>query len=222
MLPRTALRAARPAFRTQRPMTLIPHQTFVTSQVRRATAEEEANDPNVTDPGMNGGYPMFPAIKRQHRDPYGDWWDKQDRRNFGEPVHEDNDILGIFATEDYDHVSPGKGAIWFGTFVLTFCSVLAVVYQLYPDKPTVPRTFPGGLEKELGGPNAVPVSRDLCRDTTEANRFVRRKRMNHEQSVGTGVLYIHWHQVRTKVLRCRCKDDGSSLNSSMQSRRQTD
>lgn len=28
----------------------------------------------------------------------------------------------------------------------------------YPDKPSAPRTFPDGLEKELGGPNTVSVS----------------------------------------------------------------
>ncbi|OAX84740.1 hypothetical protein ACJ72_00879 [Emergomyces africanus] len=47
--------------------------------------------------------------KRQFRDPYGDWWDKQDRRNFGEPVHEDNDILTILSTEKYTHFKPAKG-----------------------------------------------------------------------------------------------------------------
>lgn len=33
--------------------------------------------------------------------------------------------------------------------------MLTVVSTYYPDRPSVPRTFPGGLEAELGGPNAV-------------------------------------------------------------------
>lgn len=97
-------------------------------------------------------------MKRQLRDPYGDWWDKQERRNYGEPVHEDNDILGMFSTEPYSHYKPGFGFVLLGTFIATVFGLCAVVYQLYPDKPTVPRTFPGGLEAELGGPRALPVS----------------------------------------------------------------
>lgn len=38
-------------------------------------------------------------------------WDKQERRNYGETVHEDNDILGIFTPEEYTHVTPGWGAV---------------------------------------------------------------------------------------------------------------
>ncbi|KAL9069214.1 MAG: hypothetical protein Q9157_006232 [Trypethelium eluteriae] len=109
---------------------------------------------------MNGGYYNPPPIKRQHRDPYANWWDKQERRNFNEPVHEDNDILGVFSTEDYSHFTPAWGAVLFGTFVGSVLVLLGVVYQFYPDKPTTPRTFPGGLERELGGPHTVTAPKD--------------------------------------------------------------
>ncbi len=33
-----------------------------------------------------------------------------------------------------------------------------IVSMTYPDKPSAPREFEGGLEKELGGPNALRVS----------------------------------------------------------------
>lgn len=57
------------------------------------------SDPNMDpgDPAMNGNYPdpsatSALALKRQFRDPYGGpdgpWWDPQERRNYGEPVHE--------------------------------------------------------------------------------------------------------------------------------------
>lgn len=64
---------------------------------------------------QNGGYPdpsleSALPIKRSHRDPYGDWWDPIERRNYGETVHEDNDILGVLSTEDYNHFTPGWGA----------------------------------------------------------------------------------------------------------------
>lgn len=42
-----------------------------------------------------------------------------------------------------------------GSFVAAFCGMLTVVSTYYPDKPSTPRTFPGGLEAELGGPRAV-------------------------------------------------------------------
>ncbi|KAK5111936.1 hypothetical protein LTR85_011683 [Meristemomyces frigidus] len=111
------------------------------------------------DPNMNGNYPdpsttSALPIKRQFRDPYADWWDPQERRNYGEPVHEDNDILGIFSPEEYTHFKPGWGLVLMGSFVATVGVLCAVVSRYYPDKPSAPRTFPGGLEKELGGPRA--------------------------------------------------------------------
>jgi NADH dehydrogenase (ubiquinone) 1 beta subcomplex subunit 8 len=97
-------------------------------------------------------------VKRQFRDPHGGWWDAQEKRNFGEPVHEDNEILGVFSPEQYTHVSAGKGFLHLGAFVAAFLSLVGVVSLYHPDKPSVPKTYEGGLEKELGGPNAVPVS----------------------------------------------------------------
>ena len=106
---------------------------------------------------QNGGYENPPRVKRAFRDPRNDWWDKQERRNFGEPVHEENEILGVFSPEQYTHVSAGKGFFHLGVFVATFLGFCGVVSFYYPDKPSAPRTFSNGLEKELGGPNATQV-----------------------------------------------------------------
>jgi len=115
--------------------------------------------PNHNDQYQNGNYPNPPPIKRQFRDPYADWWDKQERRNYGEPVNEDNDILGIFSTDPYPHFTPGWGAVLLGSFVATVGALMAVVSVYYPDKPSVPRTFGAdGLEVELGGKGALLVS----------------------------------------------------------------
>ncbi|KAJ9194256.1 hypothetical protein DTO164E3_5655 [Paecilomyces variotii] len=126
---------------------VLPRSTF--SQIRSASTAE--ND----DPGQNGNYPNPPRLKRAFRDPYGDWFDKQERRNFGEPLHEDNDILNVFSPEQYTHVTSGKAILSIGTFVAAFLGFCGLVSFYYPDKPSVPRTFPDGLEKELGGPGAV-------------------------------------------------------------------
>lgn len=96
-------------------------------------------------------------MKRSFRDPYGGWWDAQEKRNFGEPVHEDNEVLGVFSPEQYTHVSARKGFFQLGAFVVTFLGLCGVVSMYYPDKPSVPKTYVDGLEKELGGANAVPV-----------------------------------------------------------------
>jgi NADH dehydrogenase (ubiquinone) 1 beta subcomplex subunit 8 len=98
-----------------------------------------------------------PPLKRQLRDPHGPWWDMQDRRNYGEPVHQDNDILGVFSLEEYTHSTAGKAALQLGAFVATVFALCAVTLQFYPDRPSAPREFEDGLERELGGPLAVKV-----------------------------------------------------------------
>lgn len=110
----------------------------------------------------NGGYINPPRVKRQFRDPNADWWDKQERRNYGEPVHEDNDILGIFSPEEYTHQKVGTAGFQFGLFILSVLGLCTVVGMMYPDKQSAPREFEGGLERELGGPTAVRVSYGIC------------------------------------------------------------
>ncbi|CAK3760342.1 NADH:ubiquinone oxidoreductase subunit like [Lecanosticta acicola] len=129
------------------------------SQAEQAQEDVALAGDQGEDPNMNGNYPdptltSALPVKRQFRDPYADWWDPQERRNYGEPVHEDNDILGIFSPEEYTHFTPGWGAVLLGMFAGSVGVLCAVVYRYYPDKPAVSRTFPGGLEAELGGPLA--------------------------------------------------------------------
>lgn len=106
----------------------------------------------------NNNYINPPPIKRQHRDPYADWDDKQERRNFGEPVHEDNDIMGIFALEDYTHMTSSRGALLWAGFIAAIMGIGYGVTVTYPGKPSTPKEYEGGLERELGGPGAVRVS----------------------------------------------------------------
>ncbi|KAL1848484.1 hypothetical protein VTK73DRAFT_10129 [Phialemonium thermophilum] len=144
-----------------RRLPLIQQRTFLPDSVtgRGGVLEKKYPDyPKLTDaedPGMNGGYINPPRIKRQFRDPHGDWWDKQERRNYGEPVHEDHDILGMMSPYEYTWVNTRKGLFQIGAFVATFLGLCWAVKLTYPDRPTYPREFEGGLEKELGGPGAV-------------------------------------------------------------------
>ncbi|EDO00399.1 hypothetical protein SS1G_14269 [Sclerotinia sclerotiorum 1980 UF-70] len=155
-----------PRIAAARPLrtSLIPRQATLIPQ-RCASQSAASSGPaypaypqtktDIEDPGMNGGYINPPRVKRQFRDPHADWWDKQERRNYGEPVHEDNDILGMFSPEEYTHQKPGTAALQLGVFVLSVFGLCTVVGMMYPDKQSVPREFEGGLERELGGPTAV-------------------------------------------------------------------
>lgn len=111
---------------------------------------------------QNGGYVNPPRLKRSLRDPYEDWWDKQERRNYGEPVHEDNDMLGVFSLEEYSQWTAGKAFRWFVGYFAATAAFAGVIYvYAYPQKPSVKRTFPDGLEAELGGQGAMLVSGQL-------------------------------------------------------------
>lgn len=144
---------------------------------------------------QNGGYINPPPVKRQFRDPYGDWWDKQERRNYGEPVHEDNDILGMFSPEEYTFATAGKAFFQIGCFVVAVLGLCGVVAMFYPDTPAVPREFEDGLERELGGPGALRVSFPLPLGILDTNlsRHVRLA-MNKEISQALQIhRNIHTH-----------------------------
>ncbi|KAH7312634.1 NADH:ubiquinone oxidoreductase 20.1kD subunit [Stachybotrys elegans] len=152
----TALRSNLAARR----LPVIQQRTFIPPQYsdRKILDEKYPEHPGMSaaeDPEMNGGYINPPAIKRQHRDPHANWWDPQERRNFGERLHEDNDILGIFSPWEYTWTTTRPGLIMVGTFIAVFMGITGVVYLTYPDQPTYPREFEGGLERELGGPGAM-------------------------------------------------------------------
>ncbi|QDS70911.1 hypothetical protein FKW77_006423 [Venturia effusa] len=157
MLPRRVL-AARPLIKAFVP-TSINRSFSLTPRLRE-----------TVDPEINGGYINPPPIKRALRDPNADWWDKQERRNYGEPVHEDNDTLGLFSPEPYTWTTPGHGLKLQAAFVVALCTLLSAVYATMPGKPSVPRTFPGGLQKELGGPGTVGALPDGTEFTTANER----------------------------------------------------
>ncbi|KAF1825411.1 uncharacterized protein K489DRAFT_421695 [Dissoconium aciculare CBS 342.82] len=165
LTPRAQFARSSPAFcNTQRRLASVTSRPATDDKA--ASQAEQASEDLGDDPNMavlqNGNYPdpsltSALPIKRQHRDPYGEWWDPIEKRNYGETVHEDNDILGVFSPDEYTHFKPGWGAVLFGSFVASVGVLCAVVYQLYPDQPAVSRTFEGGLDRELGGALAVPA-----------------------------------------------------------------
>jgi len=113
---------------------------------------------------QNGGFINPPAVKRQFRDPTADWWDKQERRNFGEPLHEDNELVSIMAPYEYDFTTGKAAFAMAATFMATIGSIVGICYAFYPDKLAYPTEYEGGLVRELGGMGAPSVSLpSLCR-----------------------------------------------------------
>ncbi|KAF3939872.1 hypothetical protein ABW19_dt0208023 [Dactylella cylindrospora] len=151
----TRLAIIRPAVR---PLPLIRQYASAPLPQSSEPTRVLTGNPEVDDPGMNDGYSLTqpPPLKRQFRDPYEKWWDPQERRNYGEAVHEDEDTLGIFSVYEYTAATPKKAAFLFSCFVGAVLGLSTIVYSFYPDKPAVPREFPdNGLEHALGGKAAV-------------------------------------------------------------------
>ena len=55
-------------------------------------------------------------------------------------------------------MSPARaGVMWIG-FISIVLGLLYAVKATYPDKPSAPKEYEGGLDQELGGPGSLRVS----------------------------------------------------------------
>lgn len=84
-----------------------------------------------------------------------------------------------------------------GTFIAVFMSVTGIVYLNYPDRPAYPRSFEGGLERELGGPGATRVSGHQSVD-------IRRLTINR----------LVWRAMRILELKCLSVHKKNGMNRS--------
>lgn len=73
-------------------------------------------------------------------------------------MHEDNDVLGIFSLEEYTHMTPARGFLLWGGFIATVLGLSYTVSLYYPDRPSAPKEYAGGLDAELGGKGSLRVS----------------------------------------------------------------
>ncbi|WVQ99455.1 hypothetical protein IAU59_006590 [Kwoniella sp. CBS 9459] len=101
------------------------------------------------DPQLNG-YPQLPYVSIQQREPFG-WWDRQERKNFGEVMHEEEDAIGMWGP-DVHKTSPWSALLQLS---IAFSLIGVASYALIstrPERPVAQRSYPyNGLEKELGG-----------------------------------------------------------------------
>lgn len=105
------------------------------------------------DPQL-GDYPALPREVVQWRNYNPNYWDTQDRRNFGEPVQEQDDALNMWSPDKYK--MPRQSALFqFLTAIGIGAVVSGLIYVSRPQRPNVPKTFPrNGLAEELGDESA--------------------------------------------------------------------
>ncbi|KAF6759941.1 hypothetical protein DFP72DRAFT_884723 [Ephemerocybe angulata] len=110
-----------------------------------ATPSQPAADVNNLDPEN------VPAIPRGTLPPRG-WDDMLERRNIGEPIHEQEELLSMWGP-DVPSVPPEEATRHFLIALAGFVSFgFFVKYVLAPEPPVVRRQYPyDGLVKELGG-----------------------------------------------------------------------
>ncbi|KAF9161302.1 hypothetical protein DFQ27_003342 [Actinomortierella ambigua] len=97
-----------------------------------------------------GNYPNLPMYNQQWRAADGDWWDKQDRRNFGETVAEEDEMLNIWSPDVWAF-TPGYALKRMAVAVATFLGIGYVVYTTAPEPHFERRAYPeNGLVQALG------------------------------------------------------------------------
>ncbi|RXW25589.1 hypothetical protein EST38_g210 [Candolleomyces aberdarensis] len=117
---------------------------------RAALARSYATPSQEVDPQLEG-YPQLPFIQRGTLPARG-WDDMLERRNFGEPIHEQEELLSMWGP-DVPVVEPRVAARHFLIAVTGFIAFgFTVKYALTQDPPVIRREYPyNGLIKELGG-----------------------------------------------------------------------
>jgi len=112
----------------------------------------------MRDPQLAGlGYPQFPgpvyAYSRHLRKAKQGWWWKQEKTNFGETLHESDDVLTVFAPDVYPQFNWREAGIFLSCVVAVLGASVAAAYAVTSDgSPWTPRTYPyGGLVQEITG-----------------------------------------------------------------------
>ncbi|KAI8081456.1 uncharacterized protein BX664DRAFT_340435 [Halteromyces radiatus] len=117
--------------------------------VMSARAQSTLDTGEVIQDPQIGDYPNLPRNSTQARGPFG-WWDPQDKRNFGETLHEEDELLGVWAPDLHTY-SPYKALAQLALATGVLTAFAGLVYSTYPERPAVQRTYPNdGLKKDLG------------------------------------------------------------------------
>ncbi|CED82155.1 NDUFB8 [Phaffia rhodozyma] len=98
------------------------------------------------------GYPELPTEYTQLRDPRAGWWDPQERRNFGEFLQEEDEVLNVWSPEVNPHQSPRFAIYTFAGFFGFLYLYYQYAWATFEYPPMVAREFPhDGLLSANGG-----------------------------------------------------------------------
>ncbi|XP_057312752.1 NADH dehydrogenase [ubiquinone] 1 beta subcomplex subunit 8, mitochondrial-like [Hydractinia symbiolongicarpus] len=149
----------------------------------RAASNTGGKSPPIKPPGSEwidqgwkddgtglGDYPNYQEWSYQNRDPNLKYWDQQERRHFGEPLHVNHDALNVWMPDDMTNhkYSHGEMALHLGIALSLLGAVVwysEYVYDAPSRNPAVPKPYPyNNLYLELGGdPEKNPTEADLKR-----------------------------------------------------------
>lgn len=110
--------------------------------------------PLNTTPNSPDSYPEVPREYYYHRSPDQKYFDQQNRRDFNQPLHLDDDVLNLWSPHLYEEVSDSTAVKWQLYFFGCIGLFSAGCYWYTGGKPqrkAVPRQYPDGLVKDLGG-----------------------------------------------------------------------
>ncbi|KAI9505309.1 hypothetical protein GGI25_003634 [Coemansia spiralis] len=147
------------------PLGLFKRAAAKTTPARLYSSQHKKTYYKDPDPQI-GDYPNLEQRFAEERSPYVKWWDRQMRRNFGEPIQEQDEILNMWAPTQY--WSPGwkqVGKMWAGA-ILIIGSVYYFIAKTRPEAPYMRAYYPNGLKDELGG---LPT-RTLAASIEEASK----------------------------------------------------
>ncbi|CCG83887.1 protein of unknown function [Taphrina deformans PYCC 5710] len=98
----------------------------------------------LSDQSANiGDYPTnVPAINRQTKSETEKYDDQQSRRNFGETLHEEDDVLTVFSPDVHRHVKPATAFLHIGIFITAVFGIVGGTYITFTPLQAVRRTYP--------------------------------------------------------------------------------
>ncbi|KAI8595217.1 hypothetical protein EDD21DRAFT_391781 [Dissophora ornata] len=105
----------------------------------------------ITGDTQIGTYPDMPMYNQQWRDgnPSAGYWDQQDRRNFGETVPEEDEVLNIWSPDVGDFTA-GYGMKSILAAAAAFLGFGYLLNETRSEPHFTRRSYPGGLLNELG------------------------------------------------------------------------
>ncbi|KDN38801.1 hypothetical protein K437DRAFT_259298 [Tilletiaria anomala UBC 951] len=149
------LRSAGPAARQALAVSASPLAASSSSSSVLRTAALHTSRALGKDPQL-GDYPDVAYSSRQLRKSSPKWFDPQEKANYAETLHEQEDVLSVWAPDLHQNVKP-TSALFQLLLAAGAASLFAsIIYATRPSLPAMPRSYPrDGLAEELGGPQVA-------------------------------------------------------------------